>query len=97
MAETAPANTQGAAQTVEQETLYDVWQQADGLHDGEKNAKWIIFKNGSVTKNGFVRVLGSNRAIVHEGWAGETETKFYVAPWHSCEVLGEPQIKFTRA
>ncbi|PVH91529.1 hypothetical protein DM02DRAFT_620482 [Periconia macrospinosa] len=87
---TDQANTQGDAQAVEQTTVYDVWQQADGLHDGEKHAKWITFKDG------FVRVRGMDRATVEEGWAKETERKFYVAPWHSCEVLGA-EIKFTKA
>jgi len=71
-------------------TVYDVWQQADGLHKGEESPKWISFKNG------FVRVREKNwTTIVEEGWAGEVERKFFIPSWHSCEVLGNPMIKFT--
>lgn len=81
-------NQMGEMQT----TVYDVWQQADGLHKGEGSSKWISFKNG------FVRVRKSDwTTIVAEGWANGTERSFYVPSWHSCEVLDNPTIKFTRA
>jgi hypothetical protein len=61
------------------------------LHKGEASSKRISFKNG------FVRVRKSDWVtIVREGWAGETEKTFDVPPWHACEVLGNPEIKFAR-
>ena len=71
-------------------TVYDRWHKADGLHDGEAEAKWITFKHG------FVRVR-KGILTIQEGWAYDNEKTFYVPAWHSCEVLGSPDIKFTRA
>lgn len=69
-----------------------MWQRADGKHNGEASRKRITFKNG------FVRIRGSDwNTIVDEGWAGEQEKTFEVPPWHACEVLDNPEIKFTRA
>jgi hypothetical protein len=79
------------ARAEEQTTVYNIWQRADGLHEGEEGPKWITFKNG------FVRVRKGDRVTVQEGWAGGEEKSFYVPPWHSCEVLGNPDIKFTKA
>jgi len=85
-------NTQMENRMGEQTTIYDEWQRADGLHKGEASSKRISFKNG------FVRVRKSDWVtIIEEGWATETEKSFDVPPWHSCEVLGNPEIKFTRA
>jgi len=72
-------------------TVYDTWQQADGLHEGEKDPKKITFKNG------FVRVRKDDGTAVQEGWADDTPVTFYIPPWHACEVLGDPDIKFTKA
>lgn len=85
------ANAQTENGTGEHTTVYDVWQKADGLHKGEAFPKRISFKNG------FVRVRKSDWVtVVQEGWSIETEQTFDVPPWHSCEVLGNPDIKFTR-
>ncbi|OJD21369.1 hypothetical protein ACJ73_07293 [Blastomyces percursus] len=55
-------------QVEEPATVYNVWMRADGLHDGEQTAKWILFKNG------FVRVRKADWVtILVEGWADETE------------------------
>lgn len=92
MDEQQAVQTRKEDHTGEQTTLYDVWQQADGLHKGDSSPKRISFKNG------FVRVRKSDWAtILQEGWANETERTFDVPPWHTCEVLGNPEIKFTRA
>ncbi|KAF9733780.1 hypothetical protein PMIN01_08123 [Paraphaeosphaeria minitans] len=76
----------------EQPTKYDVWQRADGLHRGEASSKRISFRGG------FVRVRKNDWVtIVDEGWATDEEKSFVVPPWHSCEVLGNPLIKFTKS
>lgn len=73
-------------------TIYDVWHKADGLHKGEESPKWITFKNG------FVRVRKSDWVtIAQEGWATDTPESFFVPPLYSCEVLGNPDIRFIRA
>lgn len=73
-------------------TKYDVWHRADGLHKGEESSKRIHFKDG------FVRVRKSDWVtITQEGWASETPSSFIVPPWHSCEVLGGPEIMFTES
>ncbi|KAH8726874.1 hypothetical protein GQ44DRAFT_704937 [Phaeosphaeriaceae sp. PMI808] len=92
MAEKRAAQIEKEDPMGEQATLYDVWQQADGLHKGEASRKGISFKNG------FIRVRKSDWVtIIEEGWASETERTFEVSPWHVCEVLGTPEIKFTKA
>lgn len=81
---------QAKTKTDAQKTKFDVWHYADGLHEAEEIPKWIFFKHG------FVRVRKENETT-KEGWADEEEISFYVPAGHSCEVLGGPEIKFTRA
>lgn len=94
--QTAQTNTETVDTTKEQQnvnkTRYDVWHKEDGLYKGEKSSKRIHFKNG------FVRVRKEDWVtIAQEGWATETPKSFPVPPWHSCEVLGGPEIKFTES
>jgi hypothetical protein len=71
-------------------TLFGVWKPADGLFQGEPTGKWITFVSSSENSAGFVRVVGGD-----EGYTSDKPRKFYVPPYHSCEVLG-CKIMFTR-
>lgn len=71
--------------------VFDVWQQADVIHPGEKAPEWVFFKFG------FVRVRKPRYEILVEAWGEETEQKFYVPEVHLCEVCGGAQIKFVKA
>jgi len=73
-------------------TVYNEWRVADGLFRPEETSKTIWFKGG------FVRVRKEDwNTIVQEGWAvGKTGQTFHVPSGHYCEVLGSPEIMFTR-
>ncbi|KAF1809591.1 hypothetical protein P152DRAFT_461273 [Eremomyces bilateralis CBS 781.70] len=90
--QTVQTVTQEEEQAKGQTTIYNLWCRGDGLYEGGQSAKWISFKNG------FVRVREKDWVTIREeGWASDTERSFYVPPWHSCEVLGSCEFKFTRA
>lgn len=74
------------------QTVYNEWRTADGLFRPEQIPKTIWFKKG------FVRVRDADwNTIVQEGWAVGDETQsFQVPSGHYCEVLGSPQIRFTK-
>jgi len=73
----------------EQPTVYDLWKPADGLFKGEAAAKWISFVSSRKGLDGFVRVVGGDEGLTSKA------SKFYIPPWHDCEVLG-CRIMFTR-